>query len=92
MGVLGLRQEWLAQRTFRGAVMTMTYSAVAMYLGAILFRGRGENGGNGGRDDFGGAEGATSARRPDRGLRRLAPGDPVLVEDDYYRFLNQPRG
>jgi hypothetical protein len=94
MGVPGLCRESAGAADVPGVrVTTMSYSAVAMYLGAILFRRLGENDGNGGHDDeFGREEGAMSARRPDRGLRRPGSGDPVLVEDDYYRFLNQPRG
>jgi len=70
---------------------TMSYGAVAMFLGAILFRGPGENSGNGHGKEVGCDEFTVSDRLADRRARRLAPGDPVLIEDDYYRFLNQPR-
>jgi hypothetical protein len=73
--------------------MTMTYGALALYLGAVLFRGPGLNSGNGhGGEESGGEESEVSERRADRGLYRYPVGDPALVEDDYYRFLNQPRG
>lgn len=56
----------------------MTYGALAVYLGAVLFGRRGGRG----------CEGLETGVLP--AARRL-PGDPALVEDDYYRFLNQPR-
>ncbi len=71
----------------------MTYSALAMYLGAILFHRPGESSGTGrGGEELGCEECTVTERLAYSGLRRLAPGDPVLAEDDYYRFLNQPRG
>lgn len=70
----------------------MVYSALAMYVGAILFRRPGESSGRGhGGEDVGRAQRTVGERWASSGVRRLAPGDPVLVEDDYYRFLNQPR-
>lgn len=71
----------------------MIGSALAMYVGTILFRLPGENSGHGhGGGDLGWERSTVSERRAHRGMRRWAPGDPALVEDDYYRFLNQPRG
>ena len=70
----------------------MTYSALAMYLGAILFHRPGESSGTGRGEEFGCEERTVTERLAHSGLRRLTPGDPVLAEDDYYRFLNQPRG
>jgi len=61
----------------------MTYGALAVYLGAVLFRPRGGNG-----SDGRGGEGLRMGVVP--AARRL-PGDPAMVEDDYYRFLNQPK-
>jgi hypothetical protein len=65
----------------------MTYGALAMFVGAILFPGHNA------------AEDATDGHEPFRigatraggGLRRSAPGDPDVIEDDYYRFLRAPR-
>jgi hypothetical protein len=72
---------------------TMIDSALAMYVGAILFRRPGENSGQGhGGEELGSEQCTVSERWAASGVRRLAPGDPALVEDDYYRFLNQPRG
>ncbi len=65
----------------------MTYGALAMFVGAILFPGHNQ------------AEGIRHSHEPFRigatragsGLRRCAPGDPDVIEDDYYRFLRAPR-
>ena len=65
----------------------MTYGALAMFVGAILFPTRDKVGD--------GTDGGTSrihAIRANGGLRRPLPGDPEMAEDDYYRFLNAPRG
>jgi hypothetical protein len=67
-------------------------STLAMYVGTILFRRPGENSGHRHGGDLGCEQPTVSERRAHRGMRRRDPGDPVLVEDDYYRFLNQPRG
>jgi len=71
----------------------MIYSGLAIYVSAILFRRPGENSGHGrGGEELGREQSAVSGRWASGGVRRLAPGDPALVEDDYYRFLNQPSG
>jgi hypothetical protein len=60
--------------------------ALAMFVGAIMFRGRTEPGRHRShRDD------EISLTRADRGLRRPVPGDPAMIEDDYFRFRNAPR-
>ncbi len=65
----------------------MTYGALAMSVGAILFRGHTQiDRGRHGDEDAGIGE-----RRADRRLRRPVPGDPAMIEDDYFRFLNAPR-
>ena len=65
----------------------MTYGALAMFVGAILFPGHDEAGSiRHGHEAFG-----IGASRAGRGLRRSAPGDPDVIEDDYYRFLRAPR-
>ncbi len=65
----------------------MTYGALAMTMGAILFRGHDEA-----RSDKHSHEHVRSgAARAGRGLRRPAAGDPDVIEDDYYRFLRAPR-
>jgi hypothetical protein len=65
----------------------MTYGALAMTVGAILFRSHGEV-----RNDRHDHELFTiSPVRAGRALRRSAPGDLDMIEDDYYRFLRAPR-
>jgi hypothetical protein len=60
--------------------------ALAMFVGAIMFRGRTEPGRHGyhGEDEI-------SMTRAGRVPRRPLPGDPAMIEDDYFRLLNQPR-
>ena len=60
--------------------------ALAMFVGAIMLRGRNESGRRGsyGDDEF-------SPTRAGRVPRRPAPGDPAMIEDDYFRLLDQPR-
>jgi hypothetical protein len=65
----------------------MTYGALAMFAGAILFGARDEADGAS-RD---GKHLGQGPRRTDRGLRKPVPGDPAMIEDDYFRFLNRPR-
>ncbi len=65
----------------------MTHGALAMFVGAILFPKRDEIG-----DDANGAASRIRAIRANSGPRRPLPGDPEMAEDDYYRFLNAPRG
>jgi hypothetical protein len=65
----------------------MTYGALAMSVGAILFRGHAQNG----RGGHGEEDARIAERRADRGRRRPVPGDPAMIEDDYFRFLNAPR-
>ncbi len=65
----------------------MTYGALAMYLGAILFRDQKEASGtrrHGGDDEIS----LTLSRRVPR---RQVPSDPVVVEDDYFRLRHAPR-
>jgi hypothetical protein len=65
----------------------MTYGALAMFAGAILFGARNDADGA----SRGGMHLGHGLRRPDRGLRKPVPGDPAMIEDDYFRFLNRPR-
>jgi hypothetical protein len=64
----------------------MTYGALAMFVGAILFRGQ-----EAGSDKHGCEPSRIGAARAGQGLRRPAPSDLDVIEDDYFRFLNQPR-
>lgn len=65
----------------------MTYGALAMFAGAILFRGRDKaRSDTRGHEDF-----RMGAARAGGRLRRCAPGDLDVIEDDYYRFLRAPR-
>ncbi|HEX6933299.1 MAG TPA: hypothetical protein VF162_14235 [Streptosporangiaceae bacterium] len=65
----------------------MTYGALAMTVGAVLFHGRDEaRHDKHSYDPF-----RLGAGRADRGLRRPGPGDLDMIEDDYYRFLQAPR-
>ena len=65
----------------------MTHNALALFVGAVMFRGRGALG----HDEQGTQEFGTGTIRARRGMRRPSPGDPEIVEDDYYRFLHAPR-
>jgi len=65
----------------------MTYSALAMFAGAILFGARNDADGA----SRGGKHHRRGPRRTDCGLRRPVHGDPDMIEDDYFRFLNRPR-
>jgi|SRR5215470_19179833 len=70
-----------------GQERTMTHNALALFVGAAMFRGRmaiREN-------EQGAQEFESGMRRAGRGLRRPSPSDPEMVENDYYRFLNAPR-
>jgi hypothetical protein len=65
----------------------MTYGALAMTVGAILFRSH-----DGARNDRHDRELFTSSPlRAGRAMRRPAAGDLDMIEDDYYRFLRAPR-
>jgi len=65
----------------------MTYNALALFVGAAMFRGRMAT-----RDhEQGTEEFKIGMVRAGRSLRRPSPGDPEMVENDYYRFLNAPR-
>jgi hypothetical protein len=64
----------------------MAHSALALFVAAVMIRGRDEI-----KDNEHGKEFRSGAHRAGRGLRRWAPGDPDVVEDDYYRFLHAPR-
>jgi hypothetical protein len=60
--------------------------ALAMFVGAIMFRARTEPDRHRYHDDD-----EISLTRVGLMPRRPAPGDPGMVEDDYFRLLNQPR-
>jgi hypothetical protein len=66
----------------------MTQNALALFVGAVMFRGWAATRGN----EQGTEEFETGITRAARGWRSLSPGDPEMVENDYYRFLNAPRG
>jgi hypothetical protein len=65
----------------------MTYNALALFVGAAMFRGRTAIREN----EQGAEEFEIGMVRRGRGLRRPSPGDPEMIENDYYRFLNAPR-
>ena len=66
----------------------MTHNALALFVSAAMFRDRTATRGNEqGTDEF-----EIGMIRAGRGLRRPSPVDPETVENDYYRFLNAPRG
>jgi hypothetical protein len=65
----------------------MTHNALALFVGAAMFRGRMATRENEqGTEDF-----EIGMMRAGRGLRHPSPADPEMVENDYYRFLNAPR-
>ncbi|MDR2987018.1 MAG: hypothetical protein LBV34_19495 [Nocardiopsaceae bacterium] len=66
----------------------MMQNALALFVGAVMFRDSAATRG----DEQGTEEFETGIRRAARGLRHPSPGDPEMVENDYYRFLNAPRG
>ncbi|MGN6793605.1 MAG: hypothetical protein ACTHJW_14565 [Streptosporangiaceae bacterium] len=65
----------------------MTHNALALFVGAVMFRDRAAIGGN----EQGTQESDSGVIRAGRGLRRPSPVEPEMVEDDYYRFLHAPR-
>ena len=73
---------------YRGRRKKMTYGALAMFAGAILFPRRGDIGESIADE----TESRIDAIRANGARRTPLPGNPQMVEDDYYRFLNAPRG
>jgi hypothetical protein len=65
----------------------MTHSGLALFVAAVMVRGRDET-----KDNEHGRQFRGGAQRARRGPRGRVPGDPQVAEDDYYRFLNAPRG
>ena len=66
--------------------------ALAMYVGAIMFRGRTEpdrHSSHGSHHSHRDEE--STLTRADHGLRRVMPSDPATIEDDYFRLRNAPR-
>ena len=65
----------------------MTYSALAWYMGTVLFGGQKETSGSRyyrGDDEI-------SLTRARRVPRRQVSNDPAMIEDDYFRFRHAPR-
>jgi hypothetical protein len=65
----------------------MTYGALAWYMGEILFRDQKETSG----DRHHSEDDEISLTRAGRVPRRRVASDPVVVEDDYFRFRHAPR-
>jgi len=65
----------------------MTHSGLALFVAAVMVRGRDEL-----EDNEHGKQLRDGAHRAGRGPRWPATGDPQVAEDDYYRFLRAPRG